>query len=148
MKKLLLIILILSTVFSFGCSNKDNSSNTVKLNKVDISALSNQKIKNIIDDTSLEEGVYQINTKSNTYIYFYGIENEFTDIGCSIEDNTLNISATSNALNSSDNSSFKKLFVIYQKNTTISDDKTVYFDKINLTIDDKNTNFKNSIVID
>ena len=51
MKKLLIITLILSAVFCFGCSSKnDDSNNMVKLNKVDISALSNQKIKNIIDD--------------------------------------------------------------------------------------------------
>ena len=49
MKKLLIITLILSAVFCFGCSSKnDDSNNMVKLNKVDISALSNQKIKNII----------------------------------------------------------------------------------------------------
>ena len=147
MKKLLIITLILSAVFCFGCSSKnDDSSNMVKLNKVDISALSNQKIKNIIDDTSLEEGVYQIKTKSNNYIFFYGIKNKFTDIICSVEDNTLNICATYEKLDSSNEASpFKKLFVIYEKNTTISDDKTVYFDKIKLTIDGKDSNFKSVI---
>ena len=40
MKKLLIITLILSAVFCFGCSSKnDDSSNMVKLNKVDISTL-------------------------------------------------------------------------------------------------------------
>ena len=74
MKKILLITLIISSIFFFGCSNSNDSENMVKLNKIDISALNNRKIKNIIDDTSLEEGVYQINTSSNTYIYFLGFK--------------------------------------------------------------------------
>ena len=41
----------------------------------------------------------------------------------------------------------KKLYVIYQKNTTISNDKTVYFDTIKLTVDGEESSFKNSFVI-
>ena len=150
MKKLLLITLIISSILCFGCSkNNDDSDIMVKLNKVDISSLSNPKIKNIINDTCLEEGVYQIKTKSNTYIYFLGIENEFTDITCNVEDNTLNIVASLNKKDSSDDSNklSQRLFVIYQKNTTISDEKTDYYDTINLIVNDKDTNFEGIIVL-
>ena len=44
MKKFSIIALILMTIFTFGCS-KNTSDNMVKLNKVDISAISNQQIK-------------------------------------------------------------------------------------------------------
>lgn len=150
MKKVLLITLIISSIFCFGCSHKnDDSDIMVKLNKVDISSLSNPKIKNIINDTCLEEGVYQIKTKSNTYIYFLGIENEFTDITCNVEDNTLNIVASLNKKDSSDDSNklSQRLFVIYQKNTTISDEKTDYYDTINLIVNDKDINFEGIIVL-
>ena len=91
MKKFSIIALILMTIFTFGCSKKDTSDNMVKLNKVDISAISNQQIKNFLTEASEHEGIYKIETKSNTYIYFNGIKNEFIDINCSVEDNTLNI---------------------------------------------------------
>lgn len=91
MKKFSIIALILMTIFTFGCSKKDTSDNMVKLNKVDISAISNQQIKNFLTEASEQEGIYKIETKSNTYIYFNGIKNEFIDINCSVEDNTLNI---------------------------------------------------------
>ena len=150
MKKLLLITLIISSILCFGCSkNNDDSDIMVKLNKVDISAISNPKIKNIINDDSLEEGVYQINTSSNTYIYFLGIENEFSDISCNLEDYTLNIVASLNKKDSSDDSNklSQRLFVIYQKNTTISDEKTDYYDTINLIVNDKDINFEGIIVL-
>lgn len=147
MKKIFIIALIISSIFCFGCSHKGDSETMVKLNKIDISALSNRKIKNIIDDSSLEEGVYQINTKSNTYIYFLGVKNEFTDIKCDIEDDTLNIGAS---LNKKDNSKelSQKLFVVYQKNNTVSDDKANYYDNIKLTVDGKASSFKSIITID
>ena len=150
MKKLLLITLIISSILCFGCSkNNDDSDIMVKLNKVDISAISNPKIKNIINDDSLEEGVYQINTSSNTYIYFLGIENEFSDISCNLEDYTLNIVASLNKKDNPDDSKelSQKLFVIYQKNTTISDDKTKYYDTIKLTINNKESSFKSSNIL-
>ena len=150
MKKLLLITLIISSILCFGCSHKnDDLDNMVKLNKVDITSLSNPQIKNIINDTPLEESVYQIKTNSNTYIYFLGIENEFTDITCDVEDNILNISASLNKKDNSDDSSelSQKLFVIYQKNTTISDEKASYYDTINLIVNDKDTNFEGIIVL-
>ena len=76
MKKFSIIALILMTIFTFGCSKKDTSDNMVKLNKVDISAISNQQIKNFLTEASEQEGIYKIETKSNTYIYFNGIKNE------------------------------------------------------------------------
>lgn len=142
MKKFSIIILIIITIFTFGCSKKDDSDNMVKLNKVDILAINNSQIKNFLNEASQKEGVYKIDTKSNTYIYFNGIKNEFVDINCSVEDNTLNIVSTKNKLKSG-NSPSQKLYVIYQKNMTISNDKTVYFDTIKLNVDGKESNFKN-----
>ena len=51
-----------------------------------------------------------------------------------------------NKLENNDSPS-QKLYVIYQKNITISNDKTVYFDTIKLTINGKESSFKNSFVI-
>lgn len=146
MKKLYITLLIIITIFTFGCSKNNTSDNMVKLNKVDISAISNQQIKNFINEVSQEEGIYKIDTKANTYIYFNGIKNEFIDINCNVESNILNIEANTNKLKNNDLPS-QKLYVIYQKNTTISNDKTVYFDTIKLIIDGKESNFKNSFVI-
>lgn len=142
MKKLYITLLIIITIFTFGCSKNNTSDNMVKLNKVDISAISNQQIKNFLTEASEHEGIYKIETKSNTYIYFNGIKNEFFDINCNVEDNTLNIEANTNKLEKNASQS-QKLYVIYQKNTTISNDKTVYFDTIKLTINDKESSFKN-----
>lgn len=143
MKKFSIIILIIITIFAFGCSKKDASDNMVKLNKVDISAINNSQIQNFLDEASKAEGVYKIDTTSNTYIYFNGIKNEFVDINCKIKDDTLNIIANKSKLESNDSPS-QKLYVVYQKNTTISNDKTIYFDTIKLTVDDKESRFKNS----
>ena len=146
MKKLSIIALIIMTIFTFGCSKKDTSDNMVKLNKVDISAISNQQIKDFLAEASEQEGIYKIETKSNTYIYFNGIKNEFIDINCNVEDNILDIESNKIKLESNDSPS-QKLYVIYQKNTTISNDKTVYFDTIKLIVDGKESSFKNSFVI-
>lgn len=146
MKKLSIIILITLAIFAIGCTKKDTSDNMVKLNKVDISAINNQQIKTFLTEASQKEGIYKIETKSNTYIYFNGIKNEFIDINCNVEDNTLNIKANTNKLESNDSPSHK-LYVIYQKNTTISNDKTVYFDTIKLSIDNKESTFKKVFVI-
>ena len=66
MKKLSIIILVIITLFTFGCKKNDTSDNMVKLNKVDVSALNNTQIKNFLRDASSEEGIYKIETKSNT----------------------------------------------------------------------------------
>ena len=145
MKKFSIIALILMTIFTFGCSKKDTSDNMVKLNKVDISAISNQQIKNFLTEASEQEGIYKIETKSNTYIFFNGIENEFTDIKCSLDNKTLNIESNKSKLESNDSPS-QKLYVIYQKNTTITNDKAVFFDTIKLVIDNKESNFENVFV--
>lgn len=145
MKKLLLASLIFLTVFTFGCGKDDSLNDMIKLNKIDISSLSNSKIKKITDDNNLKEGAYIITTKSNTYLYFLGIENEFTDISCNLEDNILNINSS---LNKKDNTNelSKKMFVLYQKNTTSSDKKINYFNTIKLTINGKESNFNSYII--
>lgn len=137
MKKILLSILVISTIFCFGC-NKDDNSDMVQLNPIDITALSNKDIKDVVEDDSLDEGVYQINTSSKKYIYFYGKKHNFIDIDCTLENKTLIISASTEKSSSIS----KQLFVIYEKNTTSSDNKLTYFDTINLSIDKKNVPFK------
>lgn len=144
MKKLSIVILVIIALFAFGCKKEDTSNNMVKLNRVDISSISNTQLKNFINEASQKEGVYQINTKSNTYIFFNGIENEFTDIKCSLDNKTLNIESNKNKLDSSSPS--QNLYVIYQKNTTITNDKAVFFDTIKLVIDNKESNFENVFV--
>ena len=145
MKKLSIVILVIIALFAFGCKKEDTSNNMVKLNRVDISSISNTQLKNFINEASQKEGVYQINTKSNTYIYFNGIKNEFIDINCSVENNILNIESNTNKLENNDSQS-QKLYVIYQKNTTITNDKAVFFDTIKLVIDNKESNFENVFV--
>lgn len=139
MKKLLLVLISLFFIFNLCfCSKEDNLNSMVKLNTIDIDALSNKSIIDIVSDNSLEEGIYQINTTSKIYVYFFGKNNEFYDINCTLNNKTLNISC----LSRKSNSSSKQLFTIYQKNITSSNNKYIYFDKINLSLDNKNINFK------
>lgn len=141
MKKFSIMALILIAIFTFGCSKEITSDDTVKLNNIDISSINNEQIKDFLDEVSKKEGIYKIETKSNTYIFFNEIKNEFIDVNCSVEDNTLNIKANKTKLKSPASPS-QKLYVIYQKNTTISNDKTIYFNNIKLIIDDKESNFE------
>ena len=60
MKKLSIVILVIIALFAFGCKKEDTSNNMVKLNRVDISSISNTQLKNFINEASQKEGVYQI----------------------------------------------------------------------------------------
>lgn len=144
MKKILIVVLVLFSIFAFGCS-KNEDSNVIKLNKVDIAALSNAKIKNIVNSSDLKQGIYKISTKSNTYIYFLGLEEEFTDISCKLESDTLDISSSLKALEK--NAISKKLFVIYEKNSTASGNKAQYFENINLFVDEKKCEFTEEFLL-
>ena len=68
-KALLLIILISTTIIFYGCNKNSNEDNPISLYSVDISSLNNKKILDVIHDEGLEEGVYQIITDSNKYIF-------------------------------------------------------------------------------
>lgn len=136
-KILLLIIFISTTIIFYGCNKHSNEDSPVSLSCVDISSLNNKKILNIIYDESLEEGVYQIVTNSNKYIFFKGIKNEYTNINSTLDDKTLIINC--NTTSSSEYSN--KLYVITEKNTTSSEDKNIFFNTIILKINNKETHF-------
>lgn len=137
-KTLLLIILISTTIIFYGCNKNLNEDNPISLYSVDISSLNNKKILDVIYYESLEEGVYQIITDSNKYIFFKGLKNEYVDIDSTLDDKTLIISC--NTSPSSEDSN--KLYVIREKNTTSSSDKNIFFDTILLRINDKEVPFK------
>lgn len=141
-KTLLLIILISTTVMFFACNKSSDEDNPVSLYSVDINSLNNQKILNVINDENLDDGVYQIITNSNNYIFFKGIENKYTNIRSMLEDKTLIISCYREP--SSENND--KLYVIREKNTTSPNDKSIFFDTIILNINDKEVPF-NSVQI-
>lgn len=139
---LLLIILISTAIIFYGCNKNSNEDSPVSLSSVDISSLNNKKILDIIHDENLEEGIYQIITDNNKYIFFKGIKNEYIDIDSRLEDKTLIISC-----NTSPSSKNKdELYVIREKNTTSSNDKSIFFDTILLNINNKRVPF-NSIRI-
>ncbi|MPM52156.1 hypothetical protein SDC9_98912 [bioreactor metagenome] len=130
---LLLIILISTAIIFYGCNKNSNEDSPVSLSSVDISSLNNKKILDVIHDENLEEGIYQIITDNNKYIFFKGIKNEYIDIDSRLEDKTLIISC-----NTSPSSKNKDaLYVIREKNTTSSNDKSIFFDTILLNINNK-----------
>lgn len=137
-KTLLLIILISTTIIFYGCNKNLNEDNPISLYSVDISSLNNKKILDVIYDESLEEGVYQIITDSNKYIFFKGLKNEYVDIDSTLDDKTLIISCNTSPSSEDAN----KLYVIREKNTTSSNDKNICFDTILLRINDKEVPFK------
>lgn len=137
-KTLLLIILISITIIFYGCNKNSNEDSPISLYSVDISSLNNKKILNVIHDESLEEGVYQIITDSNKYIFFKSLKNEYVDIDSTLNNKTLIISC--NTSPSSEDSN--KLYVIREKNTTFSNDKNIFFDTILLKINDNQVPFK------
>lgn len=137
-KTLLFIILISTTIILYGCNKNSNEDNPISLYSVDISSLNNKKILDVIYDESLEEGVYQIITDNNNYIFFKGLKNKYVDIDSTLDDKTLIISC--NTSPSSEDSN--KLYVIREKNTTSSNDKNIFFDTILLKINDKEVPFK------
>ena len=139
-KTLLLIILISASIIFYGCSKNSNEDSPVSLSSIDISSLNNKKILDIIYDKSLDEGVYQIITDNNSYIFFKGIKDEYIDISSKLDDKTLIINC--NTQSSSEDSN--KLYVIREKNATSSKDKSVFFNTILLKINNKEVPF-NSI---
>lgn len=141
-KTLLLIILVSTSIIFYGCNKNSNEDSPVSLSSIDISSLNNKKILDIIYDKDLDEGVYQIITDNNNYIFFKGIKNEYIDISSKLDDKTLIISC--NTKSSSKNSN--KLYVVREKNATSSKEKNVFFDTILLKIHDKEVPF-NSIQI-
>lgn len=137
-KTLLFIILISTTIILYGCNKNSNEDNPISLYSVDISSLNNKKILDIIYDKSLEEGVYQIITDNNKYVFFKGLKNEYVNIDSTLDDKTLIISC-----NTSPSAEYSnKLYVIREKNTTSSNDKNIFFDTILLKINDKKVSFK------
>lgn len=145
MKKImLLLIVIFSSLIFYGCSQNKAEYNLVSLSKVDISALSNNDILNIINDEDLQEGVYEIITEENKYIFFNGIKNEFKEINSYLEDKTFIIKA--NTASSLDIN--KKLYVIREKNTTYSGNENASYDTINILINEKESSFSNIYIIE
>lgn len=140
MRKILLVfMLIFLSIFFYGCNKKTSNNNLAYLISIDIEALSNKNILNIINDESLQEGIYEIITDENKYIFFNGLNKEFIDISSSIEDKVFIIKLSTNS--SSRNS--KKLYLIKENNTTSSRDKSIIYDKIKILVDDNEVSFKN-----
>lgn len=139
-KTLLLIILISTSIIFYGCSENSNEDSPVSLLSVDINSLNNKKILDIVYNDNLMDGVYQIVTTNNNYIFFNGIKNEYSYITLNLEDKTLII----NCKTISSSKINKKLYVIREKSNTSSNDKSIFFDTILLKINDKKVPF-NSI---
>ena len=142
-KNLLLIILLFSCLFIYGCDKKTNIDSPVYLSFVDIDAISNKSILDTINDDSLDSGVYQIITQSNKYIYFYGDKIQYSDISSKLEEKNLIITCSTNP-NSTKN---KKLYVIREKNTTSTGGKSSFYDTLSLEINNKHDNFKNIYIL-
>ena len=141
-KALLLIILISTAIIFYGCNKNSKEDSPVSLSSVDISSLNNKEILDVIYDNNLEEGVYQIITSNNHYIFFKGIKNEYIDVSSELEDKTLVIDC--NTISSSEE--INKLYVIREKNSTSSKDKNVFFDTIMLKVNNEEVPF-NSVHI-
>ncbi|WP_297135558.1 hypothetical protein [Terrisporobacter sp.] len=143
-KNILIFVLIFSSLIFYGCSKNKIDNNLVSLSTIDISALNNKNILNIVNDENLEEGVYKIITKENKYIFFNGIKNEFKDVNSYLEDKTFIIK--SNTISSSESN--KKLYVIRKKNTIYSEDENVLYDSISIFINEKKSSFSNVYIIE
>lgn len=143
-KNILIFVLIFSSLIFYGCSKNKIDNNLVSLSTIDISALNNKNILNIVNDENLQEGVYEIITKENKYIFFNGIKNEFKDVNSYLEDKTFIIK--SNTISSSESN--KKLYVIRKKNTIYSEDENVLYDSISIFINEKKSSFSNVYIIE
>ena len=142
MKKLYCLCLFLITIplLLVGCKNNTTVSPVV-LNRVDIGAITNENLNSIIKDDSLEEGIYLIESPSNQYVYFLGKDVQYIDISCSLEDKNLNIISNTDYIDI-DKTEDKKLYIITQKNNTSSSEKNQFFNTITLSVNNKETNFK------
>lgn len=141
-KYMIIYLLLIIPLFLISCKKEDNDI-PISLNTVDINAINNNKLLQIIDDDSLDGGIYLIQTKSNQYIYFNGNEKGYNNISCTLNNRTLIITA-----NTEDNNKNKKLYLINQKNITSSDEKNQFYDTIKLIVNDEEVNFSNSILLD
>ena len=141
-KYMIIYLLLIIPLFLISCKKEDNDI-PISLNTVDINAINNNKLLQIIDDDSLDGGIYLIQTKSNQYIYFNGNEKGYNNISCTLNNRTLIITA-----NTEDNNKNKKLYLINQKNITSSDDKNQFYDTIKLIVNDEEVNFSSSILLD
>lgn len=141
-KYMIIYLLLIIPLFLISCKKEDNDI-PISLNTVDINALNNNKLLQIIDDDSLDGGIYLIQTKSNQYIYFNGNEKGYNNISCTLNNRTLIITA-----NTEDNNKNKKLYLINQKNITSSDEKNQFYDTIKLIVNDEEVNFSSSILLD
>ena len=141
-KYMIIYLLLIIPLFLISCKKEDNDI-PISLNTVDINAINNNKLLQIIDDDSLDGGIYLIQTKSNQYIYFNGNEKGYNNISCTLNNRTLIITA-----NTEDNNKNKKLYLINQKNITSSNEKNQFYDTIKLIVNDEKVNFSNSILLD
>lgn len=141
-KYMIIYLLLIIPLFLISCKKEDNDI-PISLNTVDINAINNNKLLQIIDDDSLDGGIYLIQTKSNQYIYFNGNEKGYNNISCTLNNRTLIITA-----NTEDNNKNKKLYLINQKNITSSDEKNQFYDTIKLIVNDEEVNFSSSILLD
>lgn len=141
-KYLVIFLLIIVPLVMISCKKSDTVS-PVALNNVDIDVLSNKKMLSIINDSTLKEGVYLIETNSNKYIYFNGNNNYYTNITCNLDNNLLIIN-TETEKNS--NNSNKKLYLIQEKNISSSEDKTQLYSSIRLIINNKETKLHTFII--
>lgn len=141
-KYMIIYLLLIIPLFLISCKKEDNNI-PISLNTVDINAINNNKLLQIIDDDSLDGGIYLIQTKSNQYIYFNGNEKGYNNISCTLNNRTLIITA-----NTEDNNKNKKLYLINQKNITSSDEKNQFYDTIKLIVNDEEVNFSSSILLD
>ena len=141
-KYMIIYLLLIIPLFLISCKKEDNDI-PISLNTVDINAINNNKLLQIIDDDSLDGGIYLIQTKSNQYIYFNGSEKGYNNISCTLNNRTLIITA-----NTEDNNKNKKLYLINQKNITSSDEKNQFYDTIKLIVNGEEVNFSSSILLD
>lgn len=141
-KYMIIYLLLIIPLFLISCKKEDNDI-PISLNTVDINAINNNKLLQIIDDDSLDGGIYLIQTKSNQYIYFNGNEKGYNNISCTLNNRTLIITA-----NTEDNNKNKKLYLINQKNITSSDEKNQFYDTIKLIVNGEEVNFSSSILLD
>ena len=78
-KYMIIYLLLIIPLFLISCKKEDNDI-PISLNTVDINAINNNKLLQIIDDDSLDGGIYLIQTKSNQYVYFNGSEKGYNNI--------------------------------------------------------------------
>lgn len=142
MKKILLfIILIFIAIIFYGCNKNSKEYSPFSLSAIDISSLNNKKILDVIYENNLEEGVYQIITKNNHYLFFKGVKSEYIDIGSNLEDKILIIDCYT--ISSSEETN--KLYVLRKKGSTSSKDKDILFNTIMLNVNNKEVPF-NSVL--